>query len=363
MAVSVAKKRKVRGLGSERLREALVGYGFIALPMSFFLLFFIFPIGYAAYISRYDWGIFRGPFVGFDNYRQLYHDSVFWQHAVRNTLVYTAIQAGRAGGFRLVIGVDRDEHAADLTTHGAAIVVTDLVELLSDPTDQRGLPGPRAHRLLAVARRIVAATEDFTPDPWRIVETVYNPAFVEQTETLFALSNDLSASGGSFEEGEPRYHPATLLNGFHETWPIIYPEAGDGFATTGQTIVPVPDGTAMRLFVDDDPLTCERTEVREFERALDMRRAVLDRSVVYQLAGGQRFQVDTRRFVFTRSTPHGVHSLHGDSARRPGASRHLLGALRARPPCQRCCLRSPPGSSAPPTTRCIQTTKRWTTRV
>ena len=91
VAVSVAKKRKVRGLGSERLREALVGYGFIALPMGFFLLFFIFPIGYAAYISRYDWGIFRGPFVGFDNYRQLYHDSVFWQHAVRNTLVYTAV--------------------------------------------------------------------------------------------------------------------------------------------------------------------------------------------------------------------------------------------------------------------------------
>ena len=91
VAVSVAKQRKARGLGSERLREALVGYGFIALPMSFFLLFFIFPIGYAAYISRYDWGIFRGPFVGFDNYRQLYHDSVFWQHAVRNTLVYTAV--------------------------------------------------------------------------------------------------------------------------------------------------------------------------------------------------------------------------------------------------------------------------------
>jgi multiple sugar transport system permease protein len=99
VAVAVAKERKVRGLGSgkarglgsERVREALVGYGFIALPMSFFLLFFIFPIGYALYISRYDWGIFRGPFVGFDNYRQLYHDTVFWQHAVRNTLVYTAV--------------------------------------------------------------------------------------------------------------------------------------------------------------------------------------------------------------------------------------------------------------------------------
>jgi multiple sugar transport system permease protein len=90
MAVAVAKRRQVRGgFLPERLREALVGYGFVALPMGFFLLFFIFPIGYAFYISRYDWQIFRGPFVGWDNYRALYHDSIFWHHAVRNTLVYT----------------------------------------------------------------------------------------------------------------------------------------------------------------------------------------------------------------------------------------------------------------------------------
>jgi multiple sugar transport system permease protein len=90
MAVAVARERRVRGIGGERMREALVGYGFIALPMAFFLLFFIVPIGYAFYISRYDWGIFKGPFAGWDNYRHLYHDSVFWSHAVRNTLVYTA---------------------------------------------------------------------------------------------------------------------------------------------------------------------------------------------------------------------------------------------------------------------------------
>jgi ABC-type sugar transport system permease subunit len=90
MAVAVAKRRQARGFGSERLREALVGYGFVALPMAFFLLFFIFPIGYAFYISRYNWQIFKGPFVGWGNYRQLYHDSVFWSHAVRNTLVYAA---------------------------------------------------------------------------------------------------------------------------------------------------------------------------------------------------------------------------------------------------------------------------------
>jgi len=90
MAVAVANRRQTKGLGNERAREALVGYGFIALPMAFFLLFFIFPVGYAFYISRYNWQIFKGPFVGWDNYRAIYHDGVFWHHAVRNTLVYTA---------------------------------------------------------------------------------------------------------------------------------------------------------------------------------------------------------------------------------------------------------------------------------
>src|SRR5213596_1803485 len=78
-------------MGSERAREAFVGYAFVALPMAFFLLFFIFPIGYAFYISRYDWGIFKGEYLGWDNYSKLDHDSLFCSHAVRNTLVYTAV--------------------------------------------------------------------------------------------------------------------------------------------------------------------------------------------------------------------------------------------------------------------------------
>ncbi|MCI0685030.1 MAG: beta-phosphoglucomutase family hydrolase [Gemmataceae bacterium] len=41
------------------------------------------------------------------------------------------VQAGRAGGFGLVVGVDRDGAGAALRTHGADLVVTDLGELLS----------------------------------------------------------------------------------------------------------------------------------------------------------------------------------------------------------------------------------------
>ena len=109
MAVAVARRRQVRGMANERLREALVGYGFIALPMAFFLLFFIVPVGYAFYISRYDWQIFKQGFVGWGNYRTLYHDSVFWHHAVRNTLVYTAfvVPLEMALGLTLAIVVNQ----------------------------------------------------------------------------------------------------------------------------------------------------------------------------------------------------------------------------------------------------------------
>ena len=207
------------------------------------------------------------------------------------------VQAGRAGGFALVVGVDRGGQAQALAEHGAHLVVADLGELLADPSEDLHRAGPRQHRLSAAAQRIIAATEDYPADPWRLVERAYNPAYVEQTETLFALSNGYLGMRGSFDEGVPSFQPGTLLNGFHETWPIAYPELQHGFATTGQTILPVPDGTTIRLFVDEEPVNCETAEVLEYERALDMERGVLERTVVYQLPHGRRFRVHSERFV------------------------------------------------------------------
>jgi beta-phosphoglucomutase-like phosphatase (HAD superfamily) len=42
------------------------------------------------------------------------------------------VEAGRAGGFGLVVGVDRSGNAASLLSHGADRVVTDLAELLEE---------------------------------------------------------------------------------------------------------------------------------------------------------------------------------------------------------------------------------------
>ncbi|MGE5481775.1 MAG: carbohydrate ABC transporter permease [Bacteroidota bacterium] len=71
---------------------ALAGYGFIALPLLFFLVVRIYPALVAMNVSLHQWDIMSRakPFVGLENYRQLLLDPVFWT-AAKNTLLYVVI--------------------------------------------------------------------------------------------------------------------------------------------------------------------------------------------------------------------------------------------------------------------------------
>ena len=74
-----------------RVREAGWGYAFVLLPMAVFGVFFIYPLGYAVYISFHEWGILgKVQGVGTENYHTLFDDPIF-HRAVRNTIVYTLV--------------------------------------------------------------------------------------------------------------------------------------------------------------------------------------------------------------------------------------------------------------------------------
>jgi multiple sugar transport system permease protein len=88
---AVAKRQRGQTLGSEGFKEALVGYGFVALPILSFLIFFMYPLGYAVYISFFDWGALgKIANIGVGNYREAYHDFLFHK-ALKNSLLYTAV--------------------------------------------------------------------------------------------------------------------------------------------------------------------------------------------------------------------------------------------------------------------------------
>jgi alpha,alpha-trehalose phosphorylase len=134
-------------------------------------------------------------------------------------------------------------------------------------------------------------------EEWRLVERSFAPQFLAQAETIFAVANGYLGMRGAFEEGQPAYRHGTFINGFHETWPIPYGEWAFGFATTGQTIVNVPDGKIIRLYVDDEPFHLGSARILRFERALDMRAGTLDRRVLWETPAGRQLLIESRRLV------------------------------------------------------------------
>ncbi len=61
------------------VREALLAYLFLLPSLILIIVFGIFPVFKAGYISLFDWSIVKDRFIGLQNYRTLFNDPEFWQ--------------------------------------------------------------------------------------------------------------------------------------------------------------------------------------------------------------------------------------------------------------------------------------------
>jgi len=78
---------------SEHARNTIKGWLFVSPWVVGFLVFLVVPIGLSLYYSFCDYSLIgRWParWVGWENYRQMWHDPVFWR-ALRNTFLYAAL--------------------------------------------------------------------------------------------------------------------------------------------------------------------------------------------------------------------------------------------------------------------------------
>ena len=132
---------------------------------------------------------------------------------------------------------------------------------------------------------------------WKVIEKRFAPEFMAQMESIFSTGNGYLGFRGTFEEGTPVVHEGSFVNGFYESWPIVYGEEAYGFATTGQTIVNAPNGKIVRLYVDDEPFFLPTANLIHFERSLDMQNGTLDRDILWEMPSGKRIAIRSRRFV------------------------------------------------------------------
>jgi alpha,alpha-trehalose phosphorylase len=63
--------------------------------------------------------------------------------------------------------------------------------------------------------------QTYPVDDWQIVERRFAPEYLPSLESVFAVANGYLGLRGTPEEGTPAHEAGAVLNGFHETWPIV----------------------------------------------------------------------------------------------------------------------------------------------
>src|SRR5262249_47233889 len=145
--------------------------------------------------------------------------------------------------------------------------------------------------------RLKPPPQDYPPNEWSLIEKNLRPEFLAQMETVLALGKGSFGRRGVKEEGSPYVQNGTFVNGFYESWPIVYGEEAFGFAQMGQTMLNVTDSKIIKLFVDDEPFTLDTASIRRYVRQLNMKSGTLDRDLVWETLSGKLVRIQSRRLI------------------------------------------------------------------
>ena len=164
------------------------------------------------------------------------------EHAAVFEDALAGVEAGRAGRFGYVVGVDRAGQAEALREHGADVVVRDLAELLA----------PR-----------VIDHHAYPVEPWAVRERRSTSTCWPRASRSSRSRTGISGSAAISTRASRAALSGTYLGGFYESHPLSYGEHGFGFPEDGQTVVNVTDGKLIRLLVEDEPLDVHRGTLRK----------------------------------------------------------------------------------------------------
>ncbi len=203
-------------------------------------------------------------------------------HALVFEDAVAGVAAGRAGGFGLVVGIDRGGNRPALERRGADVVVADLAEL--------DVP--------ALERRFVAAAQRAA---WRIEQEGFDPARERGVESIFTLGNGYLGVRGALEAALPSSQGDLFVAGVYDRKQEALPYSEHEFLDPHRgdypysEIVSLPFPFRIALEVDGAPLTLVDSAWRSQRRVLDMQAGVLESETVFEPGGGRCVNLKTRR--------------------------------------------------------------------
>ena len=179
------------------------------------------------------------------------------------------VEAGRAGRFGCVIGVDRRGHAKALRAAGADVVVTDLAQV-----------------------RVAAEP----PSAWSLAFEGFDPAQEGIREALCTLGNGYFATRGAaaLAVADDIHYPGTYLAGGYNRLRTDIA----GRVVENEDLVNWPNWLALEFRIGEQDWFDARTvKVLSYHQELDLRRGMLERSVSFEDGQGRRSTLKERRLV------------------------------------------------------------------
>lgn len=211
------------------------------------------------------------------------------------------VQAGRAGGFGLVIGIDRGDNRRALLTSGADLVVSDLSELSLEVLEARfrEQAEERARRESAMLAQ----------EAWRIEQEGFDPAREHEMESIFTVGNGYLGVRGALDTPLPGSRADLFVAGIYDRKQSSLPYSELEFLTEDRgdypysELVALPFPFAVRIAVDGRPLDLVQGPWREHGRRLDLQRAMLSSHCRFEDDRGRSTVVETWRCA-SMADPH-----------------------------------------------------------
>jgi len=182
------------------------------------------------------------------------------------------VEAGRRGGFGLVVGVDRHNGGRALVQHGADVVVSDL------------------------SRIAVTAPGDTDVDHWSLIYEGFDAKQEGLREALCTLGNGYFATRGAAQEAsaDDVHYPGTYLAGGYDR--LTTEIAGE--TIENEDLVNFPNWLPLNVRPSDgDWLAPENPNLLDYRVELDLRHGLLLRTLRIEDAQGRRTRLESRRFV------------------------------------------------------------------
>ena len=136
-------------------------------------------------------------------------------------------------------------------------------------------------------------------EAWRVVEKGFNPDNMRSSESMFSIGNGRFGQRANHEEGYTGDH---MLGSY--VGGVYYPDRTkvgwwkNGYPEYFAKVLNATNWTHIGLRVNGSVVDLATAhEVRDFERVLDMRQGLLQRTCTLVLAQGVEIRLETERFI------------------------------------------------------------------